>query len=158
MDNCLSIFKNHFGDGQYYSYDMEALGQYYNLYTDLMNHWETVLPGFVYHSQYENLITDQESETRKLLEFCGLPWDENCLSFHETKRKVKTASNAQVRQPIYKDSVMLSKRYGDKLKPLEDAIYGSWGTFKFVAKNRLPSVLYLALSYLFHTVLNTGYV
>ena len=125
MDNCLSIYKNYFADGQYYSYDMTALGQYYNLYTDLMKHWESVLPGFVYQSQYENLIADQETETRKLLEFCGLPWDDNCLSFHKTQRKVKTASNAQVRQPIYKDSVKLAERYGDKLKPLQDAIYGS---------------------------------
>lgn len=124
MDNCLSIFKNHFGDGQHYSYNMQALGQYHNLYTNLMQYWDTVLPGFVYHSQYEKLIADQETETRKLLEFCELPWDENCLSFHKTQRKVKTASNAQVRQPIYKDSVKLADRYGDKLKPLQDAIYG----------------------------------
>ncbi|MCP4238078.1 MAG: tetratricopeptide repeat protein [Aestuariibacter sp.] len=124
MDNCLSVFKNYFASGQYYSYNMETLGQYYNLYADLMKHWETVLPGFVYHSQYEDLIANQEPESRKLLEFCGLPWDEACLSFHKTQRKVKTASNAQVRQPIYKDSVKLADRYGDKLKPLEDAIYG----------------------------------
>ncbi len=127
LDNCLSIFKNFFARGQYYSFNMEALGQYYNLYADLMEHWETILPGFVYHSQYEDLIASQETESRKLIEFCGLPWDEACLSFHKTRRKVKTASNAQVRQPIYKDSVKLADRYGDKLNPLKDAIYGHNG-------------------------------
>ena len=125
MDNCLSIFKNYFTTGHQYSYDMTELGQYYKLYQNLMRHWEQILPGFIYHLSYENLIVDQETETRKLLEFCGLPWEENCLSFHKTKRKVNTASNAQVRQPIYKDSVKLSERYGDILKPLQDAIYGS---------------------------------
>jgi tetratricopeptide (TPR) repeat protein len=124
MDNCLSIFKNHFGDGQHYSYDMDSLGKYYKLYADLMEHWEKVLPGFVYNSCYENLIADQENETRKLLAFCNLEWNENCLAFHKTRRKVKTASNAQVRQPIYKDSIKLSKQYGEKLKPLEEAICG----------------------------------
>jgi tetratricopeptide (TPR) repeat protein len=124
MDNCLSIFKNYFGEGQYYSYDMETLGKYYALYSNLMLHWESVLPNFVYQSNYESLIADPKKETQNLLEFCDLPWEESCLAFHKTKRKVNTASNAQVRQPIYKDSVELSKRYGDTLKPLENAIYG----------------------------------
>ncbi len=124
MDNCLSIFKNYFSAGQDYSYDMSALGSYYRLYQDLMDHWEDVLPGFIYHSQYEDLVADQENETRKLLNFCDLAWDDNCLNFHQTSRMVKTASNAQVRQPIYKDSIKLWKRYGEQLKPLERAVYG----------------------------------
>ncbi|MCP4238077.1 MAG: tetratricopeptide repeat protein [Aestuariibacter sp.] len=124
MDNCLSIFKNYFATGHPYAYNLVELGQYYNLYLDLMHHWETVLPGSIYISTYESMVSNQDQETRKLLKHCDLSWDNNCLNFHQTQRKVNTASNAQVRQPIYKDSVKLADRYGDKLKPLEDAIYG----------------------------------
>lgn len=122
MDTCLSIFKNFFSHGHHYSYDMTELGEYYNLYTDLMEHWGNVLPGFIYNIGYENLVADQESAIRKLLEYCNLPWDDNCLSFHKTKRNVKTASNAQVRQPIYRDSVKLWKQFEEQLRPLQDAI------------------------------------
>ena len=124
MDNCLSIFKNYFGRGHEYSYDLTELGQYYNLYLDLMEYWKNTLPGFIYELNYERLVADQENQTRKLLEFCNLPWDEACLEFHKTRRKVKTASNEQVRRPIYKDSVKLWKRYEKQLEPLRVAIYG----------------------------------
>ena len=123
MDNCLSIFKNHFTTGHYYSYDLQELGQYYNLYLDLMAHWKNTLPGFIYDLNYEALISDQENQIRKLLEYCNLPWDNACLQFHKTRRKVATASKAQVRQPIYKDSVDLWKRYETQLEPLRAAIY-----------------------------------
>ena len=103
---------------------MVELGQYYNLYRDLMEHWEKVLPGFMYSLSYEEMVADQQSQTRSLLEFCGLPWDEACLAFHKTKRSVKTASFAQVRQPMYSDSVELWKRYEKQLEPLYKAIYG----------------------------------
>lgn len=123
MDNCLSIFKNYFTTGHYYSYDLQELGQYYNLYLDLLAHWKNTLPGFIYDLNYEALISDQENQTRKLLEYCNLPWDDACLQFHQTRRKVGTASKAQVRQPIYKDSVKLWKRYEAQLEPLRAAIY-----------------------------------
>jgi len=123
MDNCLSIFKNLFGRGHEYSYDLAELGQYYNLYLNLMEYWENTLPGFIYELNYERLVADQENQTRKLLEFCQLPWDDACLDFHKTRRKVNTASNEQVRRPIYKDSVKLWKRYEKQLEPLRSAIY-----------------------------------
>jgi tetratricopeptide (TPR) repeat protein len=123
MDNCLSIFKNDFSSGHAYSYDMTELGQYYHLYLDLMKYWRNNLPDFIYDLNYEELVDDQEGQVRKLLEYCNLPWDDACLEFHKTRRKVKTASNAQVRQPIYKDSVNLWKRYEKQLQPLHDAIY-----------------------------------
>lgn len=126
MDNCLSIFKNYFsGAGAHkYAYDMSELGRYYNLYLELMEHWRSTLPDFMFEIRYEELVSNQERETRRLLEFCGLPWEEACLSFHKTKRKVATGSSSQVRRPMYKDSVQLWKRYERQLEPLGKAIYG----------------------------------
>ena len=89
-----------------------------------MEHWEKVIPGYMYTLQYEDMVSDQENETRKLLDFCNLPWDEACLSFHKTERSVKTPSLAQVRRPMYKDSVELWKRYEKQLEPLRNTIYG----------------------------------
>ena len=123
MDNCLSLFKNYFSKQHKYSYDMTELGQYYNLYVDLVEYWNNTLPGFIYDLSYERLVADQEGQIRKLLEYCQLPWDDACLEFHRTRRKVRTASNAQVRRPIYKDSVKLWKRYENQLEPLRAAIY-----------------------------------
>ena len=107
-----------------YASDMVELGQYYNLYRDLMEHWEKVLPGYMYTLRYEDMVSDQENQTRKLLAYCELPWDEACLDFHKTERSVQTPSLAQVRQPMYKDSVDLWKRYEKLLEPLYKAIYG----------------------------------
>jgi len=124
MDNCLSIFKNFFPKGHDYSYDMVELGRYYRLYLELMKHWNSVLPGFVYNLNYEQLIMDQENQTRQLLDFCDLSWDKSCMNFHKTERRVGTASNKQVRRPIYKDSMQLWKRYEKQLEPMRQAIYG----------------------------------
>lgn len=124
MDNCLSIFKNFFPKGHNYSYDMVELGEYYNLYIELMKYWDSVLPGFIYTVNYENLVVDQENQIRMMLDYCGLSWDESCMHFHKTERRVGTASNVQVRRPIYKDSVHLWKRYERQLEPMRRAIYG----------------------------------
>lgn len=118
VDTCLSIFKANFGSLHKYAHDLEELGRYYNLYRDLMRHWESVLPGYIYSVQYEDMVSDQEAQTRALLSHLGLPWDDACLEFHKTRRTVSTASVTQVRRPIYKDSVRLWKRYGDHLAPL----------------------------------------
>lgn len=123
MDNCLSIYKNDFSSPHRYSYDMKELGEYYKMYSELMDYWENIFPEFMYKLSYEKLISEQESETRRLLEFCGLMWDDSCLNFHKTRRKVGTSSNAQVRRPIYKDSMRLWKRYEKELEPLRAAIY-----------------------------------
>ena len=124
MDNCLSIFKNLFRrEGSHkYANDLTELGRYYKLYRGLMAHWEKVLPGFMYTLRYEEMVSDQETQTKRLLKFCDIPWDEACLDFHKTERRVKTASFAQVRQPIYKDSVELWKRYETQLEPLQKEI------------------------------------
>ena len=123
MDNALSILKNFFTSGHFYSYDRVELGRYYRLYLELMDYWRALLPGFIYDLNYESLVSDQENQIRRLLEYCNLPWDDACLDFHKTRRKVKTASNAQVRRPIYRDSVALWKRYEKQLEPLRAAIY-----------------------------------
>lgn len=124
MDTCFSIYKRDFTRMHKYAYDMAELGRYYNLYRDLMAHWEKVLPGFMYTLRYEELVTGQQTQTKSLLDFCGLPWDDACLSFFKKERKVNTASLAQVRQPIYRDSVELWKRYEKHLEPLRRAIFG----------------------------------
>ena len=126
MDNCFSIFKTFFTskDSHPYAYEMTELGRYYNLYSDLMKHWHNLLPDFVYDIEYEKLVMDQEEQTRKLLSYCGLPWDDACLAFHKTKRRVATASSVQVRQPMYKDSVKLWQQHAKQLEPLKRALHG----------------------------------
>ena len=122
-DTCLSIFKTYFANVDHtYAYDQNELGQYYNLYLELMEHWHDVLPGFIHEIQYEDVVSDQEAQTRALLAHCDLEWDDACLSFYKTDRPVKTASAAQVRQPIYKGSVQSWKRYETQLAPLLEAL------------------------------------
>ena len=88
-----------------------------------MAHWRQVLPGRFYEVSYEQLTSNQESESRQLIEYCGLDWQDACLDFYKTKRKVKTASAFQVRQPMHNQSVDLWKRYGEVLQPLLDDLY-----------------------------------
>nr|WP_210334007.1 tetratricopeptide repeat-containing sulfotransferase family protein [Mesorhizobium sangaii] len=120
---CLSIYKVHFrGDSHRYGYDLGELADFHNLYTDIMAHWHAVLPGVVHDVRYEDFVADQEGQTRALIAHLGLPWNDAVLSFHATDRPVRTASAAQVRQPMYQGSVDLWKRYGDRLKPLLDRL------------------------------------
>jgi tetratricopeptide (TPR) repeat protein len=122
MDTCFSNFKNFFTGTHKYAYDLQELGEYYKLYDQLMEYWHKILPGFIYDIQYEELVADQENQTRRLLEYCGLDWDDRCLSFHKSNRTVRTASSTQVRQPIYNDSVQLWKQYEKQLEPLLQAL------------------------------------
>ena len=121
-DTCLSIFKTYFTQQHDYSHDLGDLGRYYGYYRDLMEHWHSVLSGFIHDVQYEDLVADQAGQTRRLLEFCGLAWDDACLAFHETDRPVATASAGQVRRPIYKDSVQLWKNYETQLATLFESL------------------------------------
>lgn len=123
LDNCLSIYKNFFPRKDHkYAYDLAELGAYYSLYSELMDHWHEVLPGFVYDIRYEDVVADQEGQTSALLAHCGLEWDDACLQFHKADRPVRTVSAAQVRAPIYRDSVELWKRYEKQLRPLVEAL------------------------------------
>ena len=125
LDTCWSIYKQFFGEGQRFAYDLEELGRYHRLYQRLMAHWATVLPGYMLEFDYESVIADLEGATRRLLEFCGLEWDDRCLDFHRTERVVKTASVAQVRRPVYSSSVGIGEKYAAHLGPLIKALEGT---------------------------------
>ena len=125
IDTCLSCFSKLFGDDLNWSYDLAELGRHYRLYQEMMEHWEDVLPqGAILHVQYEDVVNDLEGQARRLLDFCELDWDDACLSFHETKRAVRTASVAQVRQPIYRRSVGKWRPDDDVLRPLLEGLAG----------------------------------
>lgn len=100
LDTCVGCFKQLFASGQTFTYDLEDLAHYYAQYDRLMRHWRTVLPGAVLDVHYEDTVTDLEGQVRRILAHCGLPFEAACLSFHETRRAVQTASSEQVRQPI----------------------------------------------------------
>lgn len=122
MDACFSTFKQYFAEGQTFSYDLEDLGRYYCSYVALMDHWDGVLPGKVLHVSYERLVDDTEQVVRGLLAHCGLPFEEACLRFHETKRAVRTASAEQVRRPIYRSAVGYWRHFASELEPLRRAL------------------------------------
>ena len=114
----MGTYKQLFYKGQAFSYDLVELGEYYLEYERIMRHWHQVLPGRVLDVQYEDMIGDQEEQTRRLLDYCEIPFEETCLHFYETKRAVNTASSEQVRQPIYSGSLNSYKRFQDNLGPL----------------------------------------
>ena len=129
MDACFSTYKQHFAEGQSFSYDLEDLGRYYRCYLSLMDHWDTVLPGKVLRLRYEELIRDPEAQIRRLLSHCSLPFEPACLSFHETKRSVRTASAEQVRQPLYTSGVGYWRHFEAQLAPLRRALGDSLDRF-----------------------------
>ena len=118
LDTCLSCFMQNFSTGQEFSYRLDTLAGYYREYRSLMSHWHEVMPGAIHDLEYEQLVTEPEQSTRALLEFCELPWDEACLEFTDTERRVSTASAWQVRQPLYSGSVGRWRRYERQLQPL----------------------------------------
>jgi tetratricopeptide (TPR) repeat protein len=123
VDNCLACFRKLFRTGNEWTYDLADIGAQYQRYRRMMAHWQAVLPGRVIPVVHEELVADPERKIRWLVEeACGLRWDEACLSFHETKRPVRTASVAQVRQPIFRTSVERWRRYAAHLGPLFEAL------------------------------------
>ena len=100
MDCCFSGFKQLFAEGQEFTYGLTEIGRYYSDYVELMAHWDAVLPGKVLRVQHEDVLDDPEGQIRRMLDHCGLPFEDACLDFHRTKRAVRTASSEQVRQPI----------------------------------------------------------
>ena len=117
-DICLSLFKNLFAGELNFSYNLEDLGKYYNLYEDLMKFWKKQLPDFIFDASYEKLVQNPEAEIKKLLNFCDLEWDENCILFHNNKKAIKTASVVQARKPIYKNSINSWQKYEKELSSL----------------------------------------
>jgi len=118
MAACYAMYKTLFEDAYPFSYDLAEIGRYYLAYRRLMEHWQLTLPGAIYSLSYEALIADQLGQTRKLLDFCGLEWQQACAQFHDNPAATTTASAVQVRQPIYDSSVSQWRHYQAQLAPL----------------------------------------
>jgi tetratricopeptide (TPR) repeat protein len=119
---CFSGFKQHFARGQHFSYSLDDIGRYYRDYVALMAHFDAVLPGRVHRVIYERMVEETEDEVRRLLEYCGLPFEDACLRFYENARAVRTASSEQVRRPIFRDAVEHWRNYEPWLGPLKTAL------------------------------------
>lgn len=122
MACCFSGFKQLFAEGQEFSYALEDIGRYYRDYVALMDHWDSVLPGYVLRVRHEDVVDDLEGQVRRLLEFCGLPFEAACLRYYETDRNVRTPSSEQVRQPIFRQGTEQWRHYREHLKPLASAL------------------------------------
>ena len=122
MDCCFSNFKQLYARGHPFAYDLADVGNYYRLYVELMDHWDQVLPGRVLRVQHEDVLADLEGSVRRILDYCGLPFEESCTEFHKNKRKVHTASSEQVRRPINRDGVGQWRPYEPWLGPLKEAL------------------------------------
>jgi tetratricopeptide (TPR) repeat protein len=119
---CFSGFKQHFARGQLFTYSLEDIGRYYRDYVELMAHFDAVLPGRVHRVNYESLIENTTAEVQRLLEYCGLPFEEQCLRFYENERAVRTASSQQVRQPIFREGLDQWRRFEPWLQPLKTTL------------------------------------
>lgn len=126
MACCFSGFKQLFAEGQFFSYDLGDIGQYYSDYVRLMAHWDEVLPNFILRVQHEDVVANLETQVRRMLDFCGLPFEHACLQFHQTERNVRTPSSEQVRQPIYSSAVEQWRHYEPWLTPLKDTLGPLW--------------------------------
>lgn len=122
LDACLSCYRQLFARGQHFTYDLTEIGEYWLQYQRMMDHWAAVLPGRVLTVQYEEVVADFEPQVRRLLDFCGLSWEDACLRFYESERPVRTPSSEQVRQPIYDRSVGHWRHYEHELGELIDVI------------------------------------
>ena len=123
MDCCWSGFKQLFAEGQEFTYSLEDIGHYYREYVVMMEYWDAVLPpGRILRVQHENVLDDLDDQVRRLLDYCGLPFDARCVNFHETRRAVRTASSEQVRQPINKSGLEQWRPYEAHLGPLKNAL------------------------------------
>jgi tetratricopeptide (TPR) repeat protein len=118
MDTCYAIYKRLFRDAYPWSYDLDEVADYYLSYRRLMTHWDSVMPGVIHTLSYEDLVFDPETHTRKLVDFCGLDWEPQCLNFDKNKSASTTASASQVRQPVYTSSVNRWRDYEQQLEPL----------------------------------------
>ena len=124
MDICFSNYKNSFSaNALSFCYNLQNLGNYFNLYKNLMSFWHNSFPDEIYDLSYENLIKNQDEETKKLIKFCNLNWEEACLLPHKNKKKVATASLAQIRKPVYKTSINKWENYSKHLEVLKEIVF-----------------------------------
>ncbi len=122
LDSCFGSYKQLFASGQSFTYDLIELGEYYLQYRRVMDLWHEVLPGKVLDMKYEDVVDDTENQIRRILDHCGLEFEESCVNFHQTDRNVKTASSEQVRQPIYRSSVHTWRHYEEHLGDLIEVL------------------------------------
>jgi hypothetical protein len=119
---CVANYRHLFARGKNQSYDLVELAEYYLQYVGIMEHWDKVMPGEILRVQYEDVVGSLESEVRRILDFCELPFEESCLNYHQSERPVNTASAEQVRQPIYDSAVEFWKNYEPHLDELKDIL------------------------------------
>jgi hypothetical protein len=121
MACCFSNFKQLFAAGQEFTYDLQDIARYYRSYVELMAHWDRVLPGKILRVQHEDVVADLDANVRRILDFCGLAFEPQCLKFYETERSVRTASSEQVRRPIYTEGLNQWQNFEPWLAPLKEA-------------------------------------
>ena len=122
MACCFSNFKQLFAAGQEFTYSIADIARYYRTYLELMQHWDRVLPGRILRVQHDAVVDELEGNVRRILSFCGLPFEPACVEFHKTERSVRTASSEQVRQPIFREGLDHWMHYEPWLKPLAEAL------------------------------------
>jgi tetratricopeptide (TPR) repeat protein len=122
MACCFSNLKQLFANGQEFTYGIDDIARYYRTYLELMRHWDRVLPGRVLRVQHEDVVDDVEGNVRRLLDFCGLEFEPQCVEFHKTERSIRTASSEQVRQPIFREGLDQWKHFEPWLEPLKQAL------------------------------------
>ncbi len=122
MACCFSNLKQLFANGQEFTYSVDDIARYYRTYLELMRHWGQVLPGWVLHVQHEDVVEDLEGSVRRMLEFCGLTFEPQCVEFHKTQRSVRTASSEQVRRPLNRDGLEQWRHFETWLGPLRAAL------------------------------------
>jgi Sulfotransferase family len=122
MACCFSNFKQLFASGQEFTYCLEDIARYYRSYFELMAHWDAVLPGKILRVEHENVVEDLEGNVRRILAFCGLEFEPQCVEFHKTERSVRTASSEQVRQPIFKEGLDQWRHFEPWLDPLKKVL------------------------------------
>jgi len=122
MACCFSNLKQLFANGQEFTYSVEDIARYYRTYLELMRHWDRVLPGRILRIYHEDVVDDLEGNVRRILDFCALEFEPQCIEFHKTERSVRTASSEQVRQPIYREGLEQWKHFEPWLAPLKNAL------------------------------------
>jgi LPS sulfotransferase NodH len=122
MATCVANYRQLFAQGKTQTYDLNELGEYYLQYIDMMAHWDAVLPGEVLRVQYEEVVADLEGQVRRILDFCGLPFEQGCVEYHKSDRPVNTASSEQVREPIYTSAVEFWRNFDPYLEELREVL------------------------------------
>jgi hypothetical protein len=122
MACCFSNFKQLFANGQEFTYSLEDIARYYRSYVAIMDHWDAVLPGKILRVQHEDVVENLEDNVHRILEFCGLEYESQCVEFYKTERSVRTASSEQVRRPIFKEGLDQWRNFEPWLEPLKTAL------------------------------------